>query len=830
MGIVIKLLIKNIFSKKARTFLILFSIIMSAAVLFSSISISGSILKTVMNAVTKVVGASDITILPTETSLRKVVDKSLLEKYSDRFEFVIGELDKKAMTVTPSRAQMNINLKGIDLEELDKLNPYILKSSANLEPFENKKIIIGEDFARENNYKLGDTIRIYMGSEVHRFSICGIASASRGVFSKAITVKNFVIPKATLETMLDMHDKENMVFIKLKDASAKKQMVSLLEKEYPAYEVKQTFNTASLEAQLSDISLMFMVLSGIVFFMSVFIIYSSFKIIAAERIPMIGTLRSVGATKKRTNIILLGESLVYGTLGGILGGLAGIGVLYLLSMYMSDIANVAQGVELNTVIEYSPLQMAATFAASVILSLISSIVPIVKTSKIPIKDIILRVVQVRPKSKYIRIALGIVFMIIAYIITIPEYSPDDNIFLGLAMLFVLLSIVLFIPYIVAFFVKIFERIYVVIFGNVGTLAAKNLRENNSVINNIVMLSIGIAVLLAINTSGYNTVLSTLNSFQDARYDLRVTVTAPDRDFKIRLANTDGVKEVYADYEFDNIKIVNTDKLIGTIKGVDIDKFNDFWSIQAEVDSKALIRQLDDGRNIMISSTMQKSLGIKKGDMLRLKMESGEKAYKVIGTFKDFMNDSDYALISHRYIKRDMQEGESSVYYVKTGKEPKYVFDQLTSNFKSISPKIASKNKLRQIEIDDNKSTIALMQSFCIMAIVIGFFGVINNLILSFIQRKQSLAMFRSVGMSKKQTVKMIFIEALTGGIIGSISGILGGMAMIYIFTKFDNSMFNFDIQSIWTYVLAGIIIMLAASIGPLIKSTKINLIDSLKYE
>ncbi|KUO70856.1 MAG: hypothetical protein APF81_07955 [Desulfosporosinus sp. BRH_c37] len=39
----------------------------------------------------------------------------------------------------------------------------------------------------------------------------------------------------------------------------------------------------------------------------------------------------------------------------------------------------------------------------------------------------------------------------------------------------------------------------------------------------------------------------------------------------------------------------------------------------------------------------------------------------------------------------------------------------------------------------------------------------------------SLAVLRSVGMSKQQIIKMIFIKSLTGGLIGGIIGVIGGI-------------------------------------------------------
>jgi putative ABC transport system permease protein len=124
-----------------------------------------------------------------------------------------------------------------------------------------------------------------------------------------------------------------------------------------------------------------------------------------------------------------------------------------------------------------------------------------------------------------------------------------------------------------------------------------------------------------------------------------------------------------------------------------------------------------------------------------------------------------------------------------------------------------------------------------MTMIIGIFGVFNNLIISFIDRKRSLAILRSVGMNKAQTLKMVFIEALTGGLIGGTVGIITGLLLIWGVCKLMEALggnMNGFIQISWLTLLgsllAGIIITIVASVGPALKSSKLNIIESIKYE
>lgn len=140
-----------------------------------------------------------------------------------------------------------------------------------------------------------------------------------------------------------------------------------------------------------------------------------------------------------------------------------------------------------------------------------------------------------------------------------------------------------------------------------------------------------------------------------------------------------------------------------------------------------------------------------------------------------------------------------------------------------------------VVIKSNEQIFSVSKGFSILTIVMGILGVFNNFIISFIERKRSLAVFRSVGMSKRQIVKMIFIESLTGGLIGGIIGVIGGILMTSVFPYIMGAI---DMPIPMTYstsilvisILTSLAITLIVSISPALKSSKLNIIESLKNE
>ncbi|NLO39335.1 MAG: FtsX-like permease family protein [Ruminiclostridium sp.] len=137
--------------------------------------------------------------------------------------------------------------------------------------------------------------------------------------------------------------------------------------------------------------------------------------------------------------------------------------------------------------------------------------------------------------------------------------------------------------------------------------------------------------------------------------------------------------------------------------------------------------------------------------------------------------------------------------------------------------------------ESNEQMFTLLKGFSLLAMLIGIIGVVNNLLISFIQRRRQLAIFRSIGMEKGQSVRMILIEAFTGGLIGGTSGVLAGLLFMYIVQYFIVSIelpieMHYPLDIITACGVAGLAIMIAASVGPSVKSSRLNIIEAIKYE
>lgn len=830
MRILFKFIFNNIKEKKFMTFLIIFSVAASCALFFASLATSNTFEKTFVNRIRDIVGDTDIVISPNEQTPSLYVNKFGVEKYSKDIDYYIGYIKGSGQFKENKNTSENIILQGYDFNELQRFNPVTFIDKYNLEPFNGDKIIISYKFSKESNLKAGDKISLYINRVKHQFTICGIA-APQGIFSQE--TENFIaiIPRASLDMIYSANGKYSSILIKVKEPLKKQEILEELKDEYSKYTVSQAVNQAELTQMTNQARVPFLMMLIVVVIISVYIIYTVFKIIILERLPVIGTFRSIGATKKITSIVLILESTIYGIIGGILG--LGFGMLLL--YFMADQNNYYKSLGIKTVVDFSIYQLIAAFFMAIFISFISSILPILGVSKIPVKDIVLNTMESVSETKVFKLIIGLALVTTSIIVTQVKLTSQVLVINSICLIFVVIGAILLIPYILYGFVFIFQKPFSFIFGNEGIIAIKNLKNNKSIINNISLLAIGISAIFTISTISYSFGKELISAYDVFKYDIYLCVNGATKDTEISALQVDGVENTLGFYASWNVKVVNTDTEIMELDGVRKDKFLDFLNLKTDEKLSDMLTDFDNDRNIIITNILKDRLNVKKGDYITLKLGKKNREYKVIGFFNTSMQNGSFAFIPERYYIVDTNDRTYDHIAVKTNKDLDYVKKQLQNKFSGKRNYIKKISEFKQNNEQEFAQLLTMLNSFSIITALIGIFGILNNFIISFLERKKALAIYKSVGMSKGQTVKILIIESISAGIIGGIVGVSSGALMSAIIPNVTKAMdmpldVHYSISSILLFIFGGIFITIIASVGPIIKSSKLSIIEALKYE
>lgn len=836
MRILIKYTLKSMLEKKFRAFLIVFAIALACGLFLASSRLSSSITDVYYEKITAMYGDADIDIYPNEDSPTYYISLSGCNKVKSKCKRIIPQ-GYAGAEYKPAGAEgtQYISVQAYNIEDYLAINKLDVLEGNPLD-CKAADIVLSEYGMQQLGLSVGDEINLRVNGSMHKVKVVAKVGAE-GIFKNESQSGYItgIMPFDTISKYNKTNSRAEEIHIDIKDGVDIDETIAELQEIYPKYTVERTVNVVEIQNELSSITMPFMLMTFIVVFMSVFIIYSSFKVIMLEKLPVVGTFRSVGANKWVMNGVLLLEALFYGILGGIVGCLLGIGCLYVLSNIMITQMMGESGAISLTIPAASFI---LTFIMGVVMALLSTLIPILGVSKISLKDIIL---NNRPhkKRKYLQgVIIGIVFIILGFAIAMFIEGKIAIFASMIGMFMVIIGIIKILPSVVLVLAIGLGSVFNLLFGNLGELATKNIKKNKSVLNSISLITIGISILFAISTMTKNVNDQTLDFFKDTFLcDIRGYVGNLDNQ-KIRIIKRNpNVENVIAVMQL-NTKIPELDNLELYPEAIQDTQLSPDIEYNFIGDEHELLQELQEGRNIILSLYVKNKYKVDVGDYVTLTLKKQKKQYKVIGFMDTLWQGGRFGLVPYKYMKRDMQKNYFDLAYisVKDGISADQVSEELDQELQKITwTYMMTIEAITQNNQESNASLMSMISIFAILAMVIGVVGVVNNLMISFIERKQNIAMMRSVGMSKAQVLKMIFIEGLGSGVIGGICGLVGGVLvteiMNYVLQALDQVITMKIVPELFLgYFIGGMLITVIGSIIPARGSSKLNIIEAIKYE
>lgn len=837
MNAILKYMLRNMLERKLRTFLVIFAIAISSGMFLASITISESLVRIQFDKWRQSFGYTDIVIQSRQDSPSKYLYMNRALDYIKDMEYVIGDISGYGTYITLEGEKKGVTFKGIDLADLQKLTPLNLYAQKGINTFSGMKVVISIKTAEKYSLKVGDSILFDMNGTIHRFRICGIAQTA-GPFIDEGRSFCAVIPVKTLSSLMNIRGKVGTIYLKLKNPMKKSRYIYLLSKDYGRYSVKEAFNEWQVKRETDRIATPIMLVTVILSFMCIYIIFTTFTIIILERLPVIGTFRSIGASVYTANATLLFESIMYGVSGGLTGCCMGIGLLNAMTIMFSNMGIGSMKFNVNI----NPGQLLLTMVLGLVLSILGSFIPIYQAASMPIKNVILGMTNEKKPQNRMRFAFG--FLIFCCSLAIPFIlRPKSALIIDtLCVIGLMLSFNLVTPDILLHLYGWMGEISNKIGFHMTFLAIKNIKGNRSSQSIISLLLIGISSLYMISTLNYSQIREITERFDRNLYDMTMEMDYVYKGTLGLIAGIDGVKDVCASFYSYRIEVEGHEDPIWRFLGIDKEKFLSFYSIKTGGDAGTLIKKLDEGRYMLLSNALKERYGVIAGDTIILKLSGSDgrivkQPYKVLGFF-DSINQGQWssALISAKYFKLDVRNRFYGPVYIKAIDNAVYTAERLKAAFARRQPVIELKEDMEQEMLESNRQVFSILQGFSVLTLVIGTLGILNNFIIGFMQRRRQLAMFRASGMSRRQMSEMLLIEALAQGFGGCVIGIFAGaLATWVIIPRIIKALATESNVFFSWYILvsclaAGVFTGVIASVVPLVKALRLELIPAIKYE
>lgn len=840
MKIFLKHIIRNIKENIGRTSLIVVSLFGVGLLLSISLGISFSFKSLLDSLSDSIMGGFNVMVYSTteekltEERIGKVgVDFEYLGISNYNYGYI---LNKKEEFVSSPLVGLNIeqaiNMKLLDVKNEDKL---VLKDN---------EVVISNSFAKKHKLKKGDTVNYYdEDGVIHELTVKYIAEDA-GAFLQGLSFvsNNDLFLKIAKEKEMK-YDFFCLKYSGSKDLMVLRDELNNIEDDFGLdFQIEEKPELMDIVGDWLKIGVIAIILVLIVVY---FTLNSIVKIIINERIPVIGTFRSVGASIGKMNSILLMEMATYGIIGGLIGSFAGVAItktIFLLFEMVDDVLGIS--IEMGSFETYSVLIILLTVTLLVLFQISLSISEILSSSKLSIKDCIFNKHESIYKYSVNKLLFGFCFLAIG-IVSLLFKSKLNFTFSIISIISIFTSIAFLLPSLTRLLSKYLDKV-----DNPVLHMAKNTIVNNKLqINTNVIVAVMMCISLLSFTLLNYSIKTYKKSLDLVQTDLYVVSASEPMSVTSDLRAIDNVERVsvlyiddFATY-FSSLKFANN-----KVDSLSIIYSDDYKALLE--DSNSLVVDADLANNlkdneIIISDYFKEKYKLKVGDIVVLTGIHEEERFtveipinlKVVG-FADTSVIKDMSVIlSEKLIDDTIDNFSVQHYFIKLDKDAK-VKDVRKEIVKAITyqmPQVLSEKEYVDLTKEGMKEIYKAIVELILIIIGVALVGIINNQSVSFLERKREMAVLYSTAMSRTQLNRMIFIEVFLSYFISALVSFIFTIMLIILLKQILMTLgiyipMTFSIFSILIVLFVIGIIMLVIYTVMKLKIKKMNIVEELKYE
>ncbi|MDX6485071.1 MAG: putative transport system permease protein, partial [Gaiellaceae bacterium] len=575
---------------------------------------------------------------------------------------------------------------------------------------------------------------------------------------------------------------------------------------------------------------------GIALFVGAFVIFNTLSITVAQRTRELATLRTLGATRRQVLRSVILESAALGVLASVVGLFSGFALAKGLSSLFG-----ALGLGLPTAAAvYGMHTFVVSLVLGIVVTVLSGIVPALRATRVaPIAAARGGMPQkVRGRRATI---VGIVLLVVAalllgYAITGNRIGSGSSL---LALAFGALALISGTAGVAS---RLVAALAIVLgwpsrrFGGAaGALASQNAVRNPSrTASTAAALMIGLALVSFVAVLGKG-VRDSMNNSIKGQFPAAWVVTSQNgwsgfpTAAGAAAAKTSGVTRVSS---------VRGDRgVVGKtqvdVDGVDPATIGGLYHFEwKRGSSDATLGQLGSGGAIL-KETFAKDNHLALGDQIVLLGASGDAvSLRVVGFFQpprvaELLGG---VIISQRAFDATFPRPQNSFTLIE-GEPTRAGLQKALAAFPDT--KVQTQSEFVKNQTSFMNSLLNLFYVLLALSVVISLFGMINTLVLSVYERTREIGMLRAVGMSRRQTRRMVrhesVVTALIGAGLGLPLGILLAAAVSHSLARFGVT-FAVSIPSLVVFTVVAIVAGILAAIAPARRASKLNVLAALQYE
>lgn len=708
--------------------------------------------------------------------------------------------------------------------------------------------LISQTLADRYNLDIGDTLTMRPGAETTTVRIIGLLQPTDTTSQQALD-DLLLMDIATAQESLGFEGRLSRIDLILPADYDFSQITALLPADAQLSTVQQQGSALSQMTDAFEINLQALSLLAVV--VGIFLIYNTVTFSVVQRRPVIGILRSLGATRRQIFAFVIGEAFILGIVGTIcgmaLGLILGRLAVGLVAQTISDLyfsVNVTGlRVDSFTLIKGAVLGFAASLGAAFVPSADATNTPPAGTMK---------------RSQYedrMRRALPYM-LVVAALLAIAGYGllqiPTQSLIVSFAALFcVVLSGALVTPAALFLAMNFVIGPMGSLFGVLGRMAPRAVvRSLSRTSIAVAALTIAVSVIVGVSLmigSFRNTVRSWLEATLGADIfiappQLSVNETSGDIDPSMRdiILQTEGVERVSASRRVQVSAPDYPDLPLVNLNAVDFDIGFDrgfVWNNASNGETQAA---LDSGQ-IMVSEPFAFRRNITpENNTLTLMTDQGPQTFTIFGVFYDYSTDQGVVVIGRETYDQfyDDRAITSLAAFIAPDADLNAVIERLkTATLAGTDLEVQSNRALREGVFIIFERTFTITVALRLLATLVAFIGILSALLALQLEHTREYGVMRANGMTGRQLWAYTLLQT---GLMGTVAGILalpiGAVLALVLIYVINVRSFGWTMQFIplpeefITAFLVAVIAALIAGIYPAWRLSTLNTSRALRNE